>query len=95
MGLVEPTKETNIMPETSHLDVVKEILLDQLGCDDKVIEMDTEIRALGADSLDDIELIMAFEDAYDIEIDDDKAEKIRTVGDIVRFLEENADLPES
>lgn len=69
---------------------IKNITAEQLSVQDvESIEMDKAfIDDLGADSLDIVELIMAFEEEFDIEIPDDKAEKIRTVGDAVTMLYE-------
>lgn len=68
---------------------VKKITCDQLTVDDEAVKMESAfIDDLGADSLDIVELIMAFEEEFDIEIPDEKAEKIRTVGDAVKMLDE-------
>ena len=70
---------------------VKKIVVDNLGVDaDKVTENASFIEDLGADSLDTVELVMAFEEEFGIEIPDDAAESIVTVGDAVKFLEKNA-----
>lgn len=71
--------------------VVKEqiidIIVEQLGVEkEKVVPAASFIDDLGADSLDTVELIMAFEDKFGVEIPDDEAEKIRTVGDAISFL---------
>jgi|TARA_B110001454_G_C12707100_1_gene429074 acyl carrier protein len=70
-------------------DKVKNIIAEHLGIDDlgKITEDAKFIDDLGADSLDTVELVMAFEEAFDVEIPDDKAEKILTVGDAVSHLE--------
>lgn len=69
---------------------VAEIVVEHLGVEaDKVVESANFIDDLGADSLDTVELVMAFEEAFDIEIPDDAAEKIATVGDVVKFIEDN------
>ena len=68
---------------------IKEIIIEQLQADDAVISMETSLmKDLEADSLDAVEIIMAIEDEYDIEIPDDEAEKFQSIGDIVRFVEE-------
>lgn len=68
-------------------DKVKKIVVDQLGVDaDKVVEGASFIDDLGADSLDTVELVMAFEEAFGVEIPDDAAETIQTVGDAIKFL---------
>ncbi|MGB6534386.1 MAG: acyl carrier protein [Xanthobacteraceae bacterium] len=70
---------------------VKKIVVDNLGVDpDKVTENASFIDDLGADSLDTVELVMAFEEEFNCEIPDDTAETILTVGDAVKFLEKNA-----
>ena len=69
-------------------DRVKNIVVEHLGVDaDKVVEGASFIDDLGADSLDTVELVMAFEEAFDVEIPDDKAETILTVGDAISHLE--------
>ncbi|MFZ5898845.1 MAG: acyl carrier protein [Bacillota bacterium] len=70
-------------------DKVKEIIVEQLGVEeDEVTPEASFVDDLGADSLDLVELVMAFEEAFDTEIPDDEAEKIRTVGDAVRYIQE-------
>jgi acyl carrier protein len=70
---------------------VKKIVVDNLGVDpDKVTENASFIEDLGADSLDTVELVMAFEEEFNCEIPDDTAETILTVGDAIKFLEKNA-----
>ena len=67
---------------------VKKIVADHLGIDDaKVTEEASFIDDLGADSLDTVELVMAFEEEFDSEISDSEAEKILTVGDAIKFIE--------
>ncbi|GAB61168.1 MAG: acyl carrier protein [Candidatus Jettenia sp.] len=71
-------------------DKVKEIITKQMGVKSDQITKDTSfINDLGADSLDTVELIMEFEDAFDMNIPDEDAEKIRTVGDAVKYIEEH------
>jgi acyl carrier protein len=70
---------------------VKKIVVEHLGVEEaKVTEQASLIDDLGADSLDQVELVMAFEEEFGVEIPDDAAEKIRTVGDAVTFLKEHA-----
>jgi acyl carrier protein len=72
-------------------DRVKKIVVEHLGVDEsKVTENASFIDDLGADSLDTVELVMAFEEEFGCEIPDDAAEKILTVKDAIRFIEENA-----
>ncbi len=67
---------------------VKKIVVDHLGVEaDKVVESASFIDDLGADSLDTVELVMAFEEAFGVEIPDDAAETIQSVGDAVKFIE--------
>ena len=67
---------------------VKNIVVEHLGVEkDKVTESSSFIDDLGADSLDTVELVMAFEEAFDVEIPDEKAETILTVGDAISHLE--------
>lgn len=68
---------------------VVEIIADQLGVEADKITPDAKfIEDLGADSLDVVELIMAFEEEFGIEIPDEDAEKIQTVGDVINYLKE-------
>ena len=70
---------------------VKKIVADHLGIDEaKVTEESSFIDDLGADSLDTVELVMAFEEEFGSEISDSDAEKILTVGDAVKFIENKA-----
>lgn len=72
-------------------DKVKEIIVEQLGvAEDSVTNDSSFIDDLGADSLDIVELIMALEEEFDLEIPDSDAEKIVTVGDVVEYIKENA-----
>lgn len=70
---------------------VKAIVVEHLGIEeDKVTEKASFIDDLGADSLDTVELVMAFEEEFGVEIPDDAAETILTVGDAINFLEDKA-----
>lgn len=67
---------------------IKEIVVEHLDVDaSKVSEDASFIDDLGADSLDNVELVMAFEEEFDVEIPDDAAETIQTVGDAIKFVE--------
>ena len=69
-------------------DKVKKIVVEHLGVEEaKVTETASFIDDLGADSLDTVELVMAFEEAFGVEIPDDAAEKIQTVKDAIEFIE--------
>ena len=70
---------------------VKSIVVEHLGVEkDKVTESSSFIDDLGADSLDTVELVMAFEEEFGSEISDSEAEKILTVGDAIKFIESKA-----
>jgi acyl carrier protein len=70
---------------------VREIIADQLGIDEEDIVSDAKfLEDLGADSLDLVELIMALEEEFDLEIPDEDAEKISTVGDAVEYIKVNS-----
>ena len=72
------------------LEKVKAIIVEQLGVTDATVTMDASfIDDLGADSLDIVELVMAIEEEFDIEIPDSDAEKVVTVGDVVEYIKEN------
>ena len=69
-------------------DRVKKIVVEHLGVDeDKVVDNASFIDDLGADSLDTVELVMAFEEEFGSEISDSEAEKILTVGDAIKFID--------
>ena len=71
-------------------DKVKEIIVEQLGAEeDEVKETTAFVEDLGADSLDIVELVMALEEEFDMEIPDEQAEKIKTVGDAIKYIQEN------
>ena len=70
------------------LDKIKEIVVEQLGVDaEQVVPEANFVEDLGADSLDTVELIMAFEEEFDVEIPDTDAEKIKTVQDVIDYIE--------
>lgn len=72
------------------LDKIKEIVVEQLGVDvDQVTPEANFVEDLGADSLDTVELIMAFEEEFDVEIPDTDAENIKTVQDVIDYIEAN------
>jgi acyl carrier protein len=72
-------------------DKVKEIIVDQLGVEpDQVKPEASFIDDLGADSLDTVELVMAFEEEFDLEIPDDDAAKIKSVGDAITYIKSKA-----
>lgn len=70
---------------------VRQILCDQLDLEEDKVTMDSDIvEDLEADSLDVVDLVMTFEDEFGTEMPDDQVENFRTVGDIVRYIEENS-----
>ena len=70
---------------------VKQIIVEQLGVDEGEVTANASfVDDLGADSLDTVELVMAFEEAFDIEIPDEDAEKIRTIQDAISYIEQHA-----
>ncbi|NLC27253.1 MAG: acyl carrier protein [Campylobacteraceae bacterium] len=72
------------------LDEVKEVVVEQLNVNpDEVKEESKFVEDLGADSLDVVELVMALEEKFDIEIPDSDAEKIITVGDAIKYIQDN------
>jgi acyl carrier protein len=77
------------MAEKSIEEKVKDIIVEQLGVNP---EQDTPqakfIEDLGADSLDTVELVMAFEEEFNVEVPDEEAEKLQTVGDVVKYIED-------
>ena len=67
---------------------VKEIIVDKLGVDESEVTPEASFtNDLGADSLDTVELVMAFEEAFNAEIPDEDAEKLKTVGDAISYIE--------
>jgi len=73
------------------MDKVKQIIIDQLSVEEaEVTPAASFVDDLGADSLDRVELIMALEEAFDLEIPDDQAEQIKTVQDAVDYIEKNS-----
>ena len=80
------------MAEKSVQERVKEIIVEQLGVNpDQVTPEAKFIEDLGADSLDTVELVMAFEEEFGAEIPDEDAEKLQTVGDVNKYIEERGD----
>ncbi|MGI5855669.1 MAG: acyl carrier protein [Candidatus Merdivicinus sp.] len=70
---------------------VRDILVEQLDVEEEKVTMKASISDdLGADSLDVVDLVMSLEEEFDVEIPDDQVENIKTVGDIVRYIEDNA-----
>ncbi|HBE22144.1 MAG TPA: acyl carrier protein [Verrucomicrobiales bacterium] len=79
------------MSDKSIEDRVKDIIVEQLGVSADQVTTDAKfIEDLGADSLDTVELVMAFEEEFGIEVPDDEAEKLLSVGNVVTYIEANA-----
>jgi acyl carrier protein len=77
------------MSEKSISDKVKDIIVEQLGVNpEQVTEGASFIEDLGADSLDTVELVMAFEEEFGVEVPDEDAEKLLSVGEVVKYIEE-------
>jgi len=80
------------MSEKSVEDKVKEIIVEQLSVNEEQVTQEAKfIEDLGADSLDVVELVMAFEEQFGIEVPDEDAEKLQTVGDVVTYIKDNQD----
>ena len=72
-------------------DKVKDIIVEQLGVNEEQVTPDAKfIDDLGADSLDTVELVMAFEEEFEIEVPDEEAEKLTSVGDVINYVEKAA-----
>ncbi|MBV9463462.1 MAG: acyl carrier protein [Verrucomicrobiae bacterium] len=77
------------MAEKTIEDKTREIIVEQLGVNPEQVTSNARfIEDLGADSLDTVELVMAFEEEFGVEVPDEEAEKLLTVGDVVRYVEE-------
>lgn len=71
---------------------IRSIIVEQLSVDESMVTMDTNLmKDLEADSLDAVEIIMAIEDEFGIEIPDDEAEKFQLIGDLVKYVDENTE----
>src|SRR4051812_28576952 len=77
------------MSEKSIEEKVKDIIVEQLGVNPEQVTLNASfIEDLGADSLDTVELVMAFEEEFNVEVPDEDAEKLQAVGDVVKYIEE-------
>jgi acyl carrier protein len=74
------------------LDKIREIIVEQLDVEEEKVTLEASITEdLGADSLDVVDLVMSIEESFDIEIPDEEVENIKTVGDIVKYIEANTE----
>jgi acyl carrier protein len=79
------------MSEKSIEEKVKDIIVEQLGVTpEQVTPAASFIEDLGADSLDTVELVMAFEEEFNVEVPDEDAEKLQSVGDVIKYIEDKA-----
>lgn len=79
------------MPTNEHIEAgVKKILVEHLGVDEGKIKPESTFEELGADSLDAVELVMAFEEDFNLEIPDNEAEKITSVQEAITYIAERA-----
>ena len=79
-----------VSEEKTTRDRVVDIVCEQMGTTrDKITDATSFVSDLGADSLDTVELVMEFEDEFDLNIPDEEAEKIQTVGDAIKYIEKN------
>ena len=77
------------MSDQSIEDKVRGIIVEQLGVNPEQVTITASfIEDLGADSLDTVELVMAFEEEFSVEVPDEDAEKLQTVGDVIKYIEE-------
>jgi acyl carrier protein len=77
------------MAEKTIEEKVKDIIVEQLGVNPEQVTPQAKfIEDLGADSLDTVELVMAFEEEFNVEVPDEEAEKLQTVGDVVKYIED-------
>ena len=78
------------MSDNSPADRINKIIVEQLGVNEDQIKPEAKfIEDLGADSLDTVELVMALEEEFGTEIPDEEAEKLQSVGDVVKYIEDN------
>ena len=79
------------MSDTSIEEKVRTIIVEQLGVTAEQVTLNASfIEDLGADSLDTVELVMAFEEEFGVEVPDEDAEKLQKVGDVVKYIEEHS-----
>jgi acyl carrier protein len=86
----QETEDTGLATPQNVREKVLDIVCEQMGASrDKVSDQTSFINDLGADSLDTVELVMEFEDEFDLNIPDEDAEKIQTVGDAIKYIQEH------
>jgi acyl carrier protein len=86
---IQTDSTTPFMADKTIEEKVKDIIVEQLGVNpEQVTPSASFIEDLGADSLDTVELVMAFEEEFSVEVPDEDAEKLQTVGDVVKYIEE-------
>ena len=85
-----PKKELEFLWRKSTIEEkVKDIIVEQLGVNPEQVTPQAKfIEDLGADSLDTVELVMAFEEEFNVEVPDEEAEKLQTVGDVIKYIED-------
>ena len=89
--LTSIAQEYSISDYDNYIEEVKKIIIEQLSVDAEKVTPEAQfVNDLGADSLDTVELIMALEEKFDVQIPDEKAEKIKTVGEAIEYIEANA-----
>jgi acyl carrier protein len=80
------------MADSNISDKVRDIIVEQLGVNPEQVTPEAKfIEDLGADSLDTVELVLAFEEEFGIDVPDEEAEKLLSVADVIRYVEENAE----
>jgi acyl carrier protein len=90
-GLSLAREQPKFMAEKSIEEKVKDIIVEQLGVNpEQVTPQASFIEDLGADSLDIVELVMAFEEEFSVEVPDEDAEKLQTVGDVINYIKQRA-----
>jgi len=83
----QPSNQLHPMSDKSIEERVKDIIVDQLGVNADQVNLEAKfVEDLGADSLDTVELVMAFEEEFEIEVPDEEAEKLTSVGDVVAYI---------
>jgi acyl carrier protein len=88
----QPQDKYTLTMADNIIDKVRDIIVEQLGVNPEQVTPEAKfIEDLGADSLDTVELVMAFEEEFGIDVPDEQAEKLLSVGDVVRYIEDKAE----